>query len=149
MADANEHVQYLLPRYQLSPSVAAICYKKSLTWNVRVSGLSFLLTTSCRHDLSSQDISSSWAKSRFKSRIIKWILLSSVQTSFPRQSLDYFHLLPDGLLNIVHDLGHGVGGEAGVGALQGADHGIHPGQEGYDGDIWTAALTWRPPRSRA
>ena len=135
MADVNEHVQYSLPRYQLSPSDAAICYKKSLTWNVRVSGLSFLLTTSCRHDLSSQDISSSWAKSRFTSQIIKWILLSSVQTSF---SLSIFrlltiHLLPDGLLNIVHDLGHGVGGEAGVGALQGADHGIHPEQESYDG----------------
>ena len=27
MADVNEHVQYSLPRYQLSPSVAAICYK--------------------------------------------------------------------------------------------------------------------------
>ena len=42
--------------------------------------------------------------------------------------------MPDGLLNIVHDLGHGVGGEAGVGALQGSNHGVHPTQEaGYDG----------------
>ena len=28
------------------------------------------------------------------------------------------NLLSDGLLDVVHDVGHGVGGEAGVGALQ-------------------------------